>query len=181
MYQAKFNPQLVLKPQDLVVLFRLSVQDGVPPTYAQLASELGLTASEIHAGIERASIAKLASKDKKGKPSVLLKPLYEFVIHGAQYAFPPVMGTVVKGLPTSLYAPPMIEFQANLEAQPHVWPDKKGTIKGITLHPLYPSVTEAAKRNPMLHELLALFDCIRSTDGDSRALAIRLLKDCWAV
>jgi hypothetical protein len=44
------NPQMVLRPQDVVVLLRLSLgADGVP-TYAALAEELKLTASEIHAG-----------------------------------------------------------------------------------------------------------------------------------
>ena len=71
MYRSKSNPQVVLRPQDLVVLLRLSLEQGVPPTYAVLAGELGLTASEVHAGLERAAIAQLARKDKGGKASVV--------------------------------------------------------------------------------------------------------------
>ena len=67
MYRAKSNPQIVLRPQDVVVLLRLSLESGSPPTYATLAQELCLTASEVHAGLERASIAQLARKDRSGK------------------------------------------------------------------------------------------------------------------
>jgi len=34
------NPQLVLRPQDLVVLLRLALEPGPAPTYAALGSEL---------------------------------------------------------------------------------------------------------------------------------------------
>lgn len=37
-----------------------------------------------------------------------------------------------------------------------MWPWKKRTARGIAFHPLYPSVPEAAERNPALGELLAL-------------------------
>ena len=34
MVSAKSNPQIVLRPQDLVVLLRLSLESGVAPSYA---------------------------------------------------------------------------------------------------------------------------------------------------
>ena len=72
MSRAISNPQMVLRPQDVVVLLRLSLAaDGVP-TYAALAEELKLTASEIHAGVDRAVAAQLARKDESGKPVVVL-------------------------------------------------------------------------------------------------------------
>jgi hypothetical protein len=51
MARSPSNPQLVLKPQDLVVLLRLALDQGPAPTYAALGSELGITASEIHAAV----------------------------------------------------------------------------------------------------------------------------------
>jgi hypothetical protein len=178
MYQAKLNPQWVLKPQDLVVLVRLSVQDGAAPTYAQLAQELGLTASEIHAGVARSIIAQLAFKDDAGKPKVLHDHLLEFVTHGLRFAFPAVRGEVVRGIPTSFAAPPLNEMlpQTNL---PPVWPYKQGSVKGEALYPLYPSVAKAALASPMLHELLALLDAARSGETEQRALAVQLLGQCW--
>jgi len=92
MYRAKSNPQIVLRPQDLVVLLRLSLQQGPAPTYAALAAELSLTASEIHAGVERALAAQLARKDASGKPAVVREALRLFVQHGARYCFPATHG-----------------------------------------------------------------------------------------
>jgi PIN domain nuclease of toxin-antitoxin system len=62
-------------------------------------------------------------------------------------------------------------------AQP--WPWKKGTARGIAFHPLYPSVPEAAERNPALGELLALFDAVRggSARDQAQALALTLLEE----
>ena len=60
---------------------------------------------------------------------------------------------------------------------PPVWPDPHGTRRGMTLHPLYPSVPEAARRNPALYELLALFDAVRAGSPRERALALPLIEE----
>jgi hypothetical protein len=52
----KSNPQIVLRPQDLVVMLRLALEHGPAPTYATLAAELGMTASEVHGAVERAML-----------------------------------------------------------------------------------------------------------------------------
>jgi len=67
MARSKANPQAVLRPQDVVVLMRLSLGREAIPTYAALAAELGMTASEVHAAIERAVAAQLAVKEAGGK------------------------------------------------------------------------------------------------------------------
>ena len=60
---------------------------------------------------------------------------------------------------------------------PPVWPSKNGAVRGLALHPLYPSVPEAAERNPALGELLALFDAVRSGSAREHALAVALLEE----
>jgi hypothetical protein len=175
MYRAKSNPQIVLKPQDLVVLLRLALEPGAAPTYAALASELGMTASEIHAGLERATIAQLARKDKAGKPSVVRDALRLFVEHGARYAFPAIHGSATRGMPTGYAAPPLKDKIVQPNEPPPVWPHKNGTVRGVAFYPLYPSVPEAAGRNPALYELLVLFDAIRGGSARERALALELL------
>jgi hypothetical protein len=82
----KANPQIVLRPQDLVVLLRLALEHGPAPTYATLAAELGMTASEVHGAVERAVAAQLAHKDTSGKATVILAALRPFVQHGARYS-----------------------------------------------------------------------------------------------
>lgn len=42
-----------------------------------------------------------------------------------------------------------------------VWPYAEGNIRGQEIEPLYPSVPKAVKKDPALHELLALVDGIR--------------------
>lgn len=169
-------PQISLRPQDLVVLLRLSLEAGPSPSYAALASELALTASEIHASLERAALAQLARKDAKGKATVVREALRLFVQHGARYAFPPVRGELTRGLPTGYAAPPLKDRIVAPAGEPvPVWPYKNGTVRGATLQPLYPTVPVAAERNPALYELLVLFDAIRGGSPRERAIALELL------
>ena len=142
------NPQIVLRPQDLVVLLRLSMQvDDAPMTYAVLAEEVGLTASEAHASVERAVSAQLAYKSSKNKPVVVGEALRLFIVHGARYCFPPVRGEMTRGVPTGYATAPIKDW---VKAAPHepvfVWPHKRGTVRGMTLQPLYPSVPKVALR-----------------------------------
>ncbi|MFO7629950.1 MAG: hypothetical protein R6W06_10650 [Prochlorococcaceae cyanobacterium] len=170
------NPQPVLRPQDLVVLLRLALDQGPAPTYAALGAELGMTASETHAAVERAVGAKLAIKGVDGKPSVLRAALKSFVQHGARYSFPACQGGLTRGVPTGYAASPLKEQIRPGSDPPPVWPWKKGTARGIAFYPLYPSVPEAAARNPALGELLALFDAVRGGSTREQVLAVALLE-----
>ena len=177
MYRGQSNPQIVLRPQDLVVLLRLALTPGEVPTYAALAAELGLTASEIHAGLERAVLARLARKDGAGKPAVVREALKQFVTQGACYAFPALRGEATRGMPTGYAAPPLKDKIVQPNEPPPVWPHKDGTVRGMAFHPLYPTVPLTAGRNPALYELLALFDAIRGGSARERALAMKLLAE----
>lgn len=178
----KSNPQLVLRPQDLLVLFRLALVASADdtPTYAALAAELSLTASEVHAAVSRAIAAQLAVKDSAGRPRARLEPLRLFVHHGARYCFPATRGPQTRGVPTGYAAAPLSDLiRAPAGEPPPVWPDKDGTVRGETLYPLYPTVPQAARRNPVLHELLALFDAVRGGRPRERDLALQLLDQRW--
>ena len=177
MYRSKSNPQLVLRPQDLVVLLRLSLERDGAPTYATLGEELGLTASEVHAGLERATLAQLARKDKAGKPAVVREALWLYVQHGARYSFPATRGEVTRGLPTGYAAAPLKDKIVQPNDPPPVWPCKNGTVRGTAFYPLYPTVPGAAMRNPALYALLALFDAVRGGSPRERAIALELLKE----
>lgn len=180
MYRSRTNPQIVLRPQDVVVLLRLSLEHGGAPTYAALADELKLTASEIHAGVERAMAAQLVRKDAAGRPAVLLEPLRLFVQHGLRYCFPATRGEMTRGLSTSYAAPPLLAQIVQPGEAPPVWPYKAGTVRGIAFYPLYPTVPEAASRNPQLYELLALVDAVRGGSPRERAIALTELDKRWA-
>lgn len=179
MSRAKTNPQIALRPQDVVVLLRLSLDREGAPTYAALAGELKLTASEIHAGVERAVSAQLARKDAAGRPLVLLEPLRLFVQNGVRYCFPATRGEMTRGVPTSYAAPPMKALIVQPNEPIPVWPHKLGTVRGAAFYPLYPTVPEAALANPALYELLVLVDALRGGSPRERALAIAEMDKRW--
>ncbi|MBR7747763.1 hypothetical protein [Undibacterium baiyunense] len=177
MTAVKTNPQIILRPQDLVVLLRLSLENGPAPTYASLADELCLTASEIHAGVKRAEAAQLLFKDEAGKAIVIKEALRLFVQHGARYAFPATRGSESRGMPTSYAAAPLADKIVAGSGVLPVWPYKGGSARGFAFYPLYPSVPQAAMRNAALYELLVLFDAIRGGSPRERALAIGMLDE----
>ena len=178
MAAVRSNPQVVLKPQDLLVLLRLSLLGKDTPTlsYAALSAELGLTASEIHAGLDRALQAQLVHKDIAGKPQVIRDALRLFVQHGARYAFPATRGGQTRGWPTGYAAAPLKDMVVQSAEPPPVWPDKDGPVRGLAFYPLYPSTPRAVAQNPALYELLALFDALRGGSMRERALAQSLLE-----
>jgi hypothetical protein len=78
-------------------------------------------------------------------------------------------------MPTAHAAPPL-SAQISSEDLPPVWPDPKGTVRGLALKPLYRTVPKAAKSDPKLYELLALVDALRMGRARERKLAEEGLK-----
>ncbi len=170
------NRQIALKPQDLLVLFALANRNEAANNYAELASTTGLAASAVHAALKRATAAKLVNAPD-GKPRVLKTALNEFVLTGAKYAFPPVWGALTRGVPTGYAAAPLNAIIATSTDPVPVWPHAKGTTRGMSLAPLYPSVPEAAMRDEKLYAMLALFDAIRAGNAREREAAKTLLAE----
>lgn len=167
--------QVALKPQDLLVLLALSAR-GAATTYADLAAQTGLAGSAVHSSLKRAAAAGLVRY--QDRQPVLLKPqLREFVLYGAKYAFPAISGRLTRGVPTAYAAAPLNKVIAPSSDPPPVWPHKTGSVRGIGLVPLYPSVPEAALRDEKLYALLALFDALRSGQTRERNLAQSMLEE----
>ena len=166
---------MVLKPQDVVVVLKLLHYHGKRPPFSQIALDLAMSPSEVHAAVKRAEAARLLHGPALGgRPH--LQALKEFLIHGIKYAFPPQRGGLSRGLPTSYAAAPLsTQISPGSEPLP-VWPDADGPIRGLTLEPLYHTVPAAAKRDPHLYELLALVDAIRDGRARERQIAVRELK-----
>ncbi len=173
---ASANRQFVLKPQDLYILLALAACRDQGTTYPELSAFAGLSMSEVHAAFKRAESARLLFFDEK-RPRILLPAFKEFLYHCAKYAFPPVRGGMVAGIPTAHAAPPLAALITPSADPVPVWPSIGGEVRGTELIPLYPSAPAAAQRSPALYEYLALFDAIRSGNARERALAQRLLED----
>jgi hypothetical protein len=63
-----------------------------------VAGELGMSASEFHAAVQRLGQAGLVDpKDRRIRQGAVR----EFLIHGLRYVFPVVMGGLTRGIPTS--------------------------------------------------------------------------------
>lgn len=168
------NQQVVLKPQDLVVLLKLVVLGERVRTFSELGSDLAISASEVHASVGRATHARLISI-LDGHLRISRSALTEFLLHGAQYAFPPTFGAATRGVATAYAAPPLETLITQPSELPPVWPDPDGDRRGMALYPLYPTVPKAARADPALYESLALFDALRSGTARERQLASQLL------
>jgi DNA-binding Lrp family transcriptional regulator len=184
---------MVLKPQDVVVLIKLFAYREPRPSYAQIGIDLGMSPSEVHAAVKRLRASQLVraalpmrspalprrAKSKLSPPAGLAEMIErpnveaaeEFLIHGLKYVFPAKRGEMTRGVPTSYAAEPLKRFiQATDEPVP-VWPHAEGTVRGMALEPLYPSVSEAAMRDPYLYEVLALIDALRDGRARERKIA----------
>jgi hypothetical protein len=158
-----------LQPQDIVVVLKLTKYGERRPPYAEIAHELFLSSSRVHAAVSRAKSARLLHGHELGeKPNIAA--LGEFLLHGVKYAFPAERGQLGRGLPTAYAAPPLNALIAQPDEPPPVWPFSDGSVRGYALYPLHKNVPMAALRDSYLYEMLALVDAIR--DGRTRERVI---------
>lgn len=146
-----------MRPQDVVILLKKVSSVGRNITNAQIAKELGISASEVSEALERCRIARMVDNLKQRVNILALK---EFLIHGLKYVFPVQPQAKVRGIATAISAPPMNDkiLSGN---EVYVWPDSKGNIRGECITPLYRTVPEAVKIDPVLYRLLAIADVFR--------------------
>ena len=147
------------------------------PSQAALAISLGISPSEVNAGLKRLRSCHLARLDiETGKPQIIRSALLEFLKHGLRYVFPAQFGDSGRGLATAWGAPPLqTKIVDSAELLP-VWADAEGDIVGRTLSPLHPAAPIAARADPQLYELLAITDALRIGQARERKLAIQVLE-----
>ena len=165
-----------LKPQDLLILFKVAANPGQRCTYAALAEGLSMSASEAHASVKRAVAGGLAVARGRGEWSPVVPALHEFAVHGVRYVWPAVVGTVKRGIPTSFGTAPLAGKLMTAAGEAPVWAHPNGSAKGPSVSPIYRTAPEAALADPALHRLLALLDALRTGRARERALAASLLK-----
>ena len=135
-----------LLSQDVVVLAKLVSYGGGRPPIAEVAGDLALSPSQVHASLKRLERSRLVDA-QTGRP--LLKAVEEFLIHGVKYAFPVQRGETARGVPTVYAAPPLSgQIVANGDLPP-VWPDPDGEVRGATLEPLHKVAPKAARKDPV--------------------------------
>lgn len=159
-------------------MLKLAVGSEGAWSYPRIAAELGMSASEVHAAVRRAVLAKLAVAQQPKGFAVHARNLLEFLVHGAKYAFPAVRGPNTRGHPTAHAAPVLRNKIVDGEGLPPVWPDPEGTVRGESFSPLYPSpsVLRAIVADPAMYEATALVDAIRGGSARERQVASQLLE-----
>lgn len=190
----------MLKPQDIVLLLKLLANtDHLKWSQAQMARELCISVSEINSGIKRLIAAglliiappvliglndsslnaRLQSKqqiDKLYQP--ILKACEEFLISGVKYIFPAKLGEITSGIATSYAAPVLKGYTQGNDPIP-VWPYAMGQQRGMSLEPLYPSVSKSVSLfpDPEFYDLLCLVDTLRQGNIRERAQASKILTE----
>lgn len=162
--------QLVLKPQDLVLTLKIAVNREREFTLTQLSDELETALSGVHASIKRSEQARLISRSA-GSIRALRASVKEFVLYGAKYAFPGLLGALTKGVPTAIAGPMLRDHFENPDSLPPVWPDPNGQAYGPSLVPLHPSVPAACRNDLKLLRALTLFDALRVGAAREREIA----------
>lgn len=158
-----------MRPQDIMILLKKVTLTGRKMTNAQIAQDLGISASEVSEALERCRIARLVDNQKQRVNILALK---EFLIHGLKYVFPIQPHSKVRGVATAISAPPMNEKLSTKDV--YVWPDAKGDLRGEAITPLYRTAPSAARNDAMLHTLLAIADIFRI--GRTREVEIAIVE-----
>jgi hypothetical protein len=165
----------MLRPLDLVVLLKLSLEKGDRPTYLRLANELHLYPSEVYSSVKRARASHLVQSLDHKEDRLNRSALLEFLLHGVRYVFPAEKGSLTRGMPTSYAAPPLSKSIAAAGEPPPVWPYAEGRVRGYSFSPLHKNVPLAALQDKKLYEMLALVDALRDGRARERELAGREL------
>jgi len=157
-----------MKPQDIIVMLKILLWPNEDWTIAKIAVSIGLSPSETHSALKRCELADLYSPVTR-KP--IVKNLEEFIIYGLRYVFPAEEGPRDRGIPTAHSALPLSNLIVDNNNEQYVWPDANGKERGVTVSPLYPSVSEAVSNDKKLYKMLALIDALRLGKTRERKMA----------
>ena len=161
---------MILKPQDVYVTLKIVAAHSNRAPYSQLAGELVMSPSEVHASVQRAEQSQLLHGPKmKHRPN--FRALEEFLLHALKYVFPPERGALTRGVATSYAAEPLRSMITQGKEPVPVWPYEEGTQRGIAFEPLYRTAPIAAVRDPVFYEYLALADALRDSRIRERKIA----------
>ncbi len=162
-----------VKPQDVLVLLKICLWRDRQWRHVDLASELGLSQTEVSFALERCRVSGFLDE---GKKRVHRSALLEFLAHGLKYVYPVQPGPISRGMPTAHSAPPLDKRIVSDETDRYVWPFGEGKSRGQAIVPLYESAPVAAAKDPELYELLALVDALRVGRARERAIALAELE-----
>ena len=160
--------QPTLRPSDLVVACQLAITPEAQ--FSRLAESTGLSAGECHNAVRRLRLAHLLLATERRPPTEVL---HAFLVQGAPFAFPAVLGTQTIGVATAHSSPAFLDVVGT--NQTIVWPHADGSTRGQSLIPLFPGAPALSIRNPALYELLTIVDALRAGTTRVRKVAAELM------
>lgn len=164
-----------MRPQDIVILLKIIALGEEKWYNKDLAFQLNISNSEVSESLNRSLIGGLIEDDKQ---TIRREELLEFLVYGLKYVFPAVSGRLLRGMPTA-YSAPVLEGEFVVD-DPHVWPAKGHSTKGISIPPLYETVPKACDDDSRLYDLLALADALRVGERKSEVVEM-LAKNIYSV
>lgn len=160
--------QPTLRPGDLVVACQLAVSPSAH--FVSLAESTGISSGECHNAVRRLRLARMMMAEERRPAREVLQ---DFLVHGAPFAFPPVVGSTTIGVPTAHSSP---AFRVLVETTDgFVWPQAEGDARGRSLIPLFPGAPALSIKNPALYEMLTIIDALRVGSTRVRKIAAELL------
>ncbi len=165
--------QPTLRPSDIVVALQLTIDSLAH--FKELAESTGISAGECHNAVRRLRLSQLVLSDERRSS---IAALHQFLVQGAPFAFPAVVGAGTVGVATAHSSP---AFSGIIESPDHlVWPDPDGLVRGQSLIPLFPGAPALPTRNQPLYELLTIVDALRVGTTRVRKVAADLLASRFA-
>ena len=161
-----------LLPQDILIMIKLTVSASQDWSYNTISYELGMSSSMAFSGVKRSTQSRLFDPNRK-RPR--RKALEEFLIHGVKYSFPPDIGSMTRGIPTTFASPALRDHFSYEPEDIYVWPYPEGYERGISFSPLYKSIPKIAIKDEKLYAALGLVDAIRLGRVRESKLAEKLL------
>ncbi len=162
----------MLLPLDIVVLLKVHALGSARWTQMGIAKLLLMSSRSVNEALKRGERARLYDPIRR---EVNVGALEEALVHGIRYFMSPEHGGLTRGIPTSWAAPPLANMLMGTDEPPPVWPDANGTVRGLALTPLHPSVPKAVALDSRLYEMLALVDALRDGRARERSLAAQEL------
>jgi hypothetical protein len=160
MPRQKSNPQIVLRPQDLGGAAAPGAGTRPGADLCGAGGRAGHDGVGVHGAVDRAVAAQLAHKDSgrqgDGDPGRACGCLFSTA---RATVFRPRPRQPDARRPTGYAAAPLKDLIVPGTDPVPVWPHKNGTVRGMAFYPLYPSVPEAAGRNPALWRVAGALRC----------------------
>lgn len=160
-----------MKPQDVVILLRLLMIQDPGMTQRDLAIDLFISQAEVSHSLNRCRYAGLLGA---GRNEVMKRTFLDFLQYGLAVVFPTRPGPITRGVPTAHSTSPLsLDIQSN---EIYIWPWAKGSVRGMGISPLYPTLPQVAASDPDFHEWLALVDALRVGKAREGQIALDHLK-----